>query len=321
MRDHNPVRPSRHDRPRARGLRHFLAVALALVLGALAACRPLDPEGASAIRATPLPDALEGFRADAWFLPDDDLLGFVEIAAGPFTMGSDPTVDPRAFENERWSAGQTQGSVDLPAFAIARYEVTVAQFRAFADVAGYTSAPEALRGGPDHPVGFVSWPATLAYCRWLEATLRDWPGTPPRLREWLDAGWRVTLPSEAEWEKAARGADGRVYPWGDTPRRDRANFGGADGTTPAGSFDCPECPFGLSDMSGNVWEFTRSPYQPYPYDETDDARDLADDALFVMRGGSFMDPEGNVRATVRGGADPGVRRPFIGFRVVITPSP
>ena len=74
-------------------------------------------------------------------------------------------------------------------------------------------------------------------------------------------------------------------------------------------------------MSGNVWELTRSPYQPYPYDETDDADDLAADALFVMRGGSFMDPEGNVRAAVRGGADPGVRRPFIGFSIVITPSP
>ena len=310
-----------HCRSYARGLRSFIAVALALAIGALAACRPLDPEGSSATRATPLPDALEGFRADAWFLPDDDLLGFVEIAAGSFTMGSDPAVDPRAFENERWSAGQAQGSVDLPIFAIGRYEVTVAQFRAFAAASGGTFAPETLRGAPDHPVGSVSWPDALAYCRWLEATLREWPDTPPRLRQWLDAGWRISLPSEAEWEKAARGADGRVYPWGDVPRRDRANFGGTDGPTPAGSFDCPECPFGLSDMSGNVWELTRSPYQPYPFDETDDARSLAGDALFVMRGGSFMDPEGTVRAAVRGGADPGVRRPFIGFRVVITPWP
>ena len=313
-----------HCRSRSRGLRDLVAVALAVVLGILAACRPLDPEGSSAARATPLPplpDALEGFRAGAWFLPDDDRLGFVEIAAGPFTMGSDPAADPRAFDNERWSAGRTQGTVDLPAFAIGRYEVTVAQFRAFADAAGAAVEAEALRGPPNHPVGSVSWPDALAYCRWLGATLRDWPGTPPRLRRWLDAGWRVTLPSEAEWEKAARGADARIYPWGDVPRRDRANFGGAGGPTPAGSFDCPECPFGLSDMSGNVWELTRSPYQPYPYDETDDTGDLAADALFVMRGGSFVDPEGTVRAAVRGGADPGVRRPFIGFRVVISPPP
>ena len=302
----------------AASLRQAAAAALALVLAAAAACEG-PPSGSPGAPLSPLPEALEGFRADRWFLPDDDLLGFVEIPAGPFTMGSDPAVDPRAFENERWSAGQAQGSVDLPNFAIGRYEVTVAQFRAFAAASGDTLAPETLRGAPDDPASSVSWPDALAYCRWLEATLREWPDTPPRLRQWLDAGWRISLPSEAEWEKAARGTDGRVYPWGEVPRRDRANFGGTGGPTPAGSFACPECPFGLSDMSGNVWELTRSPYQPYPYDESDVA-DLAADALFVMRGGSFMDPDGNVRAAVRGGADPGVRRPFIGFRVVITPS-
>ena len=306
---------------RPRLLRPTLAAALTALLAVAAACERPASSGSPAASLSPLPEALDGFRADAWFLPDDDLLGFVEIPAGPFTMGSDPAVDPRAFENERWSAGQAQGSVDLPAYAIGRYEVTVAQFRAFADASGSTFAPETLRGVLDEPVGSVSWPDALTYCRWLEATLRDWPDTPQRLREWLDAGWRITLPSEAEWEKAARGTNGRVYPWGDVPRRDRANFGGANGPTAAGSFECPECPFGLSDMSGNVWELTRSPYQPYPYDESDDAGDLTADALFVMRGGSFMDPEGNVRAAIRGGADPGVRRPFIGFRIVITPSP
>ena len=312
--------PATTDRGRSRCGLHGLArtVALALVLAATAACERPDPSetrGASA----PLPEALDGFRADAWFLPDDEALGFVEIPAGPFTMGSDPAVDPRAFENERWSVRQAQGSVALPAFAIGRFEVTVAQFRAFAATAGDMVAAETLQGALEAPVGSVSWPDALAYCRWLETTLREWSGTPARLRRWLEDGWRVTLPSEAEWEKAARGADGRIYPWGDVPRRDRANFGGTDGPTPAGSFDCAECPFGLSDMSGNVWELTRSPYEPYPYDESDDAGDLGADALFVMRGGSFMDPASNVRAAVRGGADPGVRRPFIGFRVVITP--
>ena len=303
-------------------LRSVVAVALVLVLG-VTACERSAPSESATASLPPLPDVLDGFRADAWFLPDDDLLGFVEVPAGPFTMGSDPAIDPRAFENERWSPDQAQGRVDLPAFAIGRYEVTVAQFLAFAGAAGVAVAVDAetLRGAPDQPVGSVSWPDALAYCRWLDATLREWAGTPAVLRKWLDAGWRITLPSEAEWEKAARGADGRVYPWGEVPRRDRGNFGGTDAPTPAGSFDCPECPFGLGDMSGNVWELTRSPYQPYPYDENDDTGDLAADALFVMRGGSFMDPEGNVRAAVRGGADPGVRRPFIGFRVVITPSP
>ena len=73
-------------------------------------------------------------------------------------------------------------------------------------------------------------------------------------------------------------------------------------------------------MSGNVWEWTRSPYQPYPFNPADDREGLEANALWVMRGGSFTDPERNVRTTTRGGGDPGVRRPFMGFRVAISGS-
>jgi formylglycine-generating enzyme required for sulfatase activity len=255
---------------------------------------------------------LPRFRADAWFLPDEELLGFVEIPAGAFTMGSDAGADPLAFDNERW-----QGSVEVPDFYLARFEVTVAEFKAFVDATRFKVDEQALRGPANHPVGFISWPDALAYCRWLEKSLREWSGTPPRIRTLLQNGWRVTLPTEAEWEKAARGTDGRIYPWGNAPRKDRANFEAA-GTTPVGQFSCPECPFGLADMSGNVWELTRSPYQPYPYDPSDDRRNLESDALWVMRGGAFNDPARNIRTTTRGGADPGARRAFIGFRVAIT---
>ncbi len=317
---------------RAASRRAALVGALALTL-AVGACQPPQGDGSSVSRLPPLPETLDGFRADAWFLPDDPELGFVDIPAGPFTMGSDPALDPRAFENERWSRDRARGTVDLPLFAIGRYEVTVAQFRAFAADAGVTADAAALRGPPDHPVGSVSWPDALRYCRWLEEMLRAWSGTPSPLRQRLEDGWRVTLPTEAQWEKAARGSDGRVYPWGNEAPRGRARFGvagtgpgGRDaggsadaGPAPVGSFDCPACPFDLRDMSGNVWELTRSPYQPYPYDEADDDADLETDALFVMRGGSFADPAANVRAAIRGGADPGARRPFIGFRVVMTP--
>ena len=282
------------------------------------ACRPA-PSGTEPLAAqTANPSELQGFRADAWFLPDDPLLGFVEIPAGPFLMGSDPVFDRLAFDNERWSTGETRATVELPTFFIGRFEVTVAQFRAFVAVTGYAvSDPAALNGMPDHPVASVSWPDALAYGRWLEATLDEWPETPPLLAERLRDGWCVTLPSEAEWEKAARGSDGRVFPWGNEPRSDRANYQRA-GTTPVGSFPCPECPFGLSDMSGNVWELTRSPFQPYPWNAADTPADLAADAIWVMRGGHFGDPEQNVRAAIRGGTDPGARRPFIGFRVVIS---
>ena len=290
---------------------------LAIVASVWIALRFSQRPPAQAASDTPPPAALDevaGFRADAWFLPDEELLGFVEIPAGVFLMGSDPGVDPRAFAIERWSSARAQGTVDLPAFYMARYEVTVAQLRAFIEATAYTIDPQALRAPPDHPAKSVSWPDALAYTRWLEATLRASSATPPRLAALLRDGWRITLPTEAKWEKAARGADGRVYPWGNEPRRDRANYGRRS-TTPVGSYECPECAFDLSDMAGNVWEWTRSPYQPYPYDVTDDDNGLEAEALWVMRGGSFGDPEGFVRAANRGRADPGARRPFIGFRV------
>jgi formylglycine-generating enzyme required for sulfatase activity len=260
------------------------------------------------------PPAPAAARAEA----ADVLLGFVEIPAGPFLMGTDPMRDPQGFENERWSRDVAQGRVDLPAFYIAAYEVTVGDFRAFVEATGFKADPQALRGLASHPVGYVSWTDALAYCRWLQAKLLTSPQTPARLKELLGSGWRVSLPSEAEWEKAARGADGRIYPWGDTPRRDRANFGGNAGTTPVGQFECPECAYPLFDMSGNVWEWTRSPNQPYPYNPSDDRANLTTDALWIMRGGHFGDPARFARAATRGAAEPGARRAFIGFRVALS---
>lgn len=143
------------------------------------------------------------------------------------------------------------------------------------------------------------------------------PVKSPELARLLDAGRRVTLPDEAQWEKAARGTDGRIFPWGNEPMRDRANYRGSS-TMKVGSFECAECAFGLSDMSGNVWELTRSPYRPYPFDPHLENVDLDADALWVMRGGAYGDPEQNVRTAIRGGADPGARRPFIGFRIALT---
>jgi formylglycine-generating enzyme required for sulfatase activity len=262
---------------------------------------------------------LARFRTDAWQLPDEPLLGFVKIPKGEFLMGSDPRVDPLAYENERWSNERLRGSVALPTYYIGRYEVTVAQLAVFAAQSGYPLDPAALQAPPDHPATNVSWTDALAYARWLQATLRESPGTPLELMTLLSAGWRITLPSEAEWEKAARSSDGRVYPWGNWPSTEYANFG-ASGTRAVGSFMCMSCAFGLSDMSGNVWELTRSPFRPYPFDSNDRAIDLLADALYIMRGGSFSDMANNVRAATRGGVDPGARRSFIGFRLVLTPA-
>lgn len=295
------------------------AIIAAITIAVAAWLTSQAPQGAAAPTPASESDnaAFPGFRPDAWFLPEDALFGFVEIPEGPFLMGSDPSIDRRAYENERWSAISTRGEVELPTFYIGRYEVTVAQFRAFVEATGFGANAAALDGPADYPVGNVSWPDALRYCRWLEARLTVSPDTPPKLRGLLRDGWRVTLPTEAQWEKAARGADGRIFPWGNEPRQDRANYGGSN-AKPVASFECPECPFPLSDMSGNVWELTRSPYRPYPYDPSYDDLDLDADALWVMRGGSYSDPVQNTRAAIRGGADPGARRPFIGFRIVLT---
>lgn len=268
--------------------------------------------------ATALPEVLDGFHADLGYLPDDSLLGFVEVPAGPFVMGSDPGVDPLAFDIEWWGDGRVQGTVDLPRFLLGRYEVTVAQFAAFVRASGRRDRidPRSLEAPVVLPVTHVSWTDAVAYADWLDRTLRHADATPPALKRLLDEGWRVALPTEAQWEKAARGPDGRIYPWGNQPRPDAATYR-APGPTPVGSHACPDCVYPIADMAGNVWEWTRSPYQPYPYDPGDDRSGPEADALWVMRGGSFGDPEQMIRAANRGGADPGARRPFIGFRVAL----
>ena len=286
-----------------RALRRLAPAVRAASLAILALARPSP----AAPQAGPNP----------WALPEGPLLGFVEIAGGPIRMGSDPSVDPMAFDNERWSAAEPRGTVEVPTFYIGAREVTVAQYRVFVEATGRPVGEGALDASPDFPVAFVSWPDALLYARWLEGELRASPAAPPPIRELLASGWRVSLPTEAEWEKAAKGSLEGAFPWGNAPAPGLANYG-SNRRRAVGSIVCFGCAYGLSDMAGNVWEWTRSPYQPYPYTEEDDREDLEADALWVMRGGGYADNAQNIRTTVRGAADPGVRREFIGFRVVLS---
>lgn len=260
---------------------------------------------------------LQGFRPDVWFLPNDEMLGFVAIPEGSFPMGSNPLIDPLAFENERWSDTRRQGIVEVPEYYIARFETTTAQFAAFVEATGYRADPQSLEQVLNHPVAYVSWTDAIAYTRWLDKALREAPFLAQAMRDFLTQGGHVTLPNEAEWEKAAKGSESRIYPWGNQMQPQRANVAGT-GTMAVGNFACPECVFDLMDMSGNVWEWTRSPYQDYPFDWSDNRGSLSEDALWIMRGGSYNDEASNARASVRGAADPGARRPFIGFRVVLS---
>ncbi len=116
-----------------------LVILTALVLGVAVWMYDQRPQSVPPAEVGRVPSStagladLPGVRSDAWFLPDEDLLGFVEIPAGPFLMGSDTAIDGLAFDNERWADAHAQGTVDLPAFYIGRYEVTVAQFTAFVE--------------------------------------------------------------------------------------------------------------------------------------------------------------------------------------------
>jgi formylglycine-generating enzyme required for sulfatase activity len=144
--------------------------------------------------------------------------------------------------------------VDVKAFQIDKYEVTNLQYKQFIDATNRKS-PSHFRsrtypeGKVDHPVVYVSWFDAHAYCEW--------------------AGKR--LPTDIEWEKAARGTDGRDYPWGDDFNVNKLNsplrwksLNMEGDTTPAGSFEGGKSPYGLYDMAGNVWEWTDSWYTQYP---------------------------------------------------------
>lgn len=264
------------------------------------------------------------FRPAAWSLPIEPLLGFVEIPPGPFSMGSDADHDPLAYADEC-----PPHEIILPRYYIARYPVTVAQFRVFVEASGHQPENEGSRRGlPNHPAVWVSWLDALTYCEWLTARLRQWEDTPEPLATLLrHEGWRITLPSEPEWEKAARGTDGRTYPWGHEHDLNRTNCGGTGilGTSPVGCFAAGASPYGIEEMSGNAWEWTRSVWAPYPY-PTDEAGQAAREYLEaregvrrVRRGGAFFSSPRSVRCAVRLGSGPYPHGGGMGCRMVLRP--
>ncbi len=178
----------------------------------------------------------------------------VAVPAGEFIRGSDKVDADRQGEEfgsaKPWYLDEhPQHKMHLPAFYIDRYEITNAQYKTFIDAT--RSRPPVsffIRSVPpgreNHPVTDVSWYDADHYCRW--------------------AGKR--LPTEAEWEKAARGTDGREFPWGNAYDNKKLNAGdsGFGDIVPVGSFKAGASPYGAMDLSGNVWEWTADWYRPYP---------------------------------------------------------
>jgi formylglycine-generating enzyme required for sulfatase activity len=233
------------------------------------------------------------------------------IPAGSFTMGNTGgPVDERPVHQ-----------VTLPAFSIDRYPVTNAQFAQFLDAVGPFNAngdrlfdvedPDARIGriGPrwtahagfeQHPVVEVSWAGARDYCAWR--------------------GKR--LPTEAEWEKAARGADARKYPWGNAqPDRTRAQYNAKyNETAPVDHFPAGASPYGVQDLSGNAWEWVSSVYRPYPYDAGDGRENLAPGPVRATRGGAHDSGAEEITVTQRGrnlSRNPASGHHNIGFRCAL----
>lgn len=192
--------------------------------------------------------------------------------------------------------------VHVPAFRIARTQVTVERWARFAAATG-RPAPQ---GEPDHPVIGVTWEEATAYCHWLGARL-ELP---------------VRLPTEDEWERAARGDDGREFPWGEEYRTGLANLVdlGVGTTTPVGSFPEGASPFGVLDMAGNADEWTSTLYAPYPGAPAGvpETEDWAFDPL-ITRGGAFRHDRDLARCARRHGAyEEDLAAIGVGFRVAVS---
>jgi formylglycine-generating enzyme required for sulfatase activity len=267
------------------------------------------------------------FREDAWYLPDEPLLGFVEIPEGPFTMGTREEEIPALMEryggDREWYEWETpQHRVELPAYYVARYPVTVAQFRAFAEDSGYEPRDSnSPRGMDNHPVVHVTWHDALAYCDWLTGKLCAWDKTPEPLATLLqEEGWVITLPSEPEWEKAARGPDGCIFPWGNEADPERANYSdtGIGTTSAVGCFPDGASPYGVEDLSGNVWEWCRTKWESN-YEDYQGYDDLGGSDNRVLRGGAFLSDGSFVRCAFRYRFLPDFRLRNSGFRVVASP--
>jgi formylglycine-generating enzyme required for sulfatase activity len=251
---------------------------------------------------------LSGAAGSRYWKPDTGEPDWVTIPAGEFWMGSDER-DKEAFDNERPAR-----RIELDEYQIARVPITNAQYALFVteanvDPPGHWRGRQPPKGEEDHPVVNVSWHDAQAYGRWLTEKI----------------GRAVRLPTEAEWEKAARGdRDGRRYPWGDEWGELMCNSGelGLDDTSPVGLFLSGASPYGALDIAGNVWEWCQSKYKPYPYDADDGREDLKGDGRRVLRGGSFDDGRRLVRCAFRRYLHPGDRFVSLGYRVVVvSPGP
>jgi formylglycine-generating enzyme required for sulfatase activity len=241
----------------------------------------------------------------------------VHVPAGEFLMGSTDAQVEAVFQDCKtyhegcmrdWYEWELpQHIVTLAAFWIDQAEVTNAQYRKCLE-AGTCTEPDDWSNNDfnqdKQPVVGVDWSEAQVYCQWA----------------------RARLPTEAEWEKAARGTDGRTYPWGNDEAtcqyavmEDGNGYGcGRDNTRPVGSKPEGASPYGALDMAGNVWEWTASLGMAYPYRPDDGREDVNTPGKRVLRGGSFLNYHNYVRSVGRYRCVPYHSYVDIGFRCCVT---
>lgn len=226
----------------------------------------------------------------------------VTIPAGPFVRGT---------ESGGFDERPTR-TIYVDEFSIDRYEVTNHQYQQFVVATShrkpglpsrYAKSGAKVRG-INQPIVYVSWDDAEAYCRWK--------------------GKR--LPTEAEWEKAMRGTDGRLWPWGDTERPDGANWArvqdGHEASARVGTFQLDKSPYGVMDGAGNVMEWVADWYDETYYKSSPDRNPPSPEfgTYRVLRGGGYTTSGGDVRITSRSKMMPDFRDETIGFRCAISRS-
>ncbi|HWQ11434.1 MAG TPA: formylglycine-generating enzyme family protein [Roseiflexaceae bacterium] len=266
---------------------------------------------------------------------------FVAIPAGSFPMGT-PERELSALAKahggtrESYREESPQHPVALPAYCIARTPVTNGLYAAYVAQAG-ARPPPGWRGPQpppnrlDHPVTDVSWEEARAFCAWLTSTIEV---SRLKIEHATVHGGEINaqssvfnlqssiirLPTEAEWERAARDVDGRRFPWGDAWDVALANTreAGLGRTTPVGSYPEGASPAGCLDMAGNVWEWTSTLDAPYPYRPHDGREDPDAAGRRILRGGCYANPHGYARCACRFRLPPTMRNEFLGFRLALS---
>jgi serine/threonine-protein kinase len=215
----------------------------------------------------------------------------VLVPAGEFTMGA---------RGREWDEGPPR-KVRVDSFYVDRNEVTWRLYKKFCEATGRKLPQAPPWGTPDdHPVVGVSWHDAKAYCAW--------------------AG--LSLPTEAQWEKAARGQDGRTYPWGKAePAASKCNYRRRVGKTmPVGKYPGGRSPYGCNDMAANVWEWCADWHDQKFYESgtKTNPKGPPTGRYRIIRGGSWTSGAEDVRTTLRGKADPKGRMVNLGFRCAVT---